>query len=248
MPITPNQGATGGGDTVTITGTNLANATAVHFGEELATITGNTPTSVTVTSPSGCGAVDTTVTTSAGTSTPLSFFYLKSPVVTSVEPDSGAVAGGDTITIRGSGLSGATSVDFGGTPVAPTVVSDSEITVVTPATAAGDVVLTVSTPGGLFDNLVFGFVDPPTAASFTPLVGPAAGGQMVDITGTDLTTASGVSTVTSVTFGVTPATFFYGLTSTRLAVLTPAQATGAVTISLTTTGGSTTVPGAYVYV
>lgn len=57
MPISPNQGSTGGGTTVTITGVNLANATAVKFGSKLATITANTPTSVTVGSPSGaaCG-------------------------------------------------------------------------------------------------------------------------------------------------------------------------------------------------
>lgn len=51
MPISPNQGTTGGGTTVTITGTNLAGASAVNFGSKLATITANTPTSVTVTSP-----------------------------------------------------------------------------------------------------------------------------------------------------------------------------------------------------
>lgn len=51
MPISPNQGTTGGGTTVTITGTNLAGATAVKFGSKPAAITANTPTSVTVTSP-----------------------------------------------------------------------------------------------------------------------------------------------------------------------------------------------------
>ena len=42
MPISPNQGSTGGGTTVTITGTNLSGATAVKFGSKLATITANT--------------------------------------------------------------------------------------------------------------------------------------------------------------------------------------------------------------
>lgn len=32
MPISPNQGSTGGGTTVTITGTNLSGTTAVTFG------------------------------------------------------------------------------------------------------------------------------------------------------------------------------------------------------------------------
>ncbi|MGP3967552.1 IPT/TIG domain-containing protein [Streptomyces sp. 6N223] len=53
MPISPNQGSTGGGTAVTITGTNLANASAVTFGTKPATITANTATSVSVLSPSG---------------------------------------------------------------------------------------------------------------------------------------------------------------------------------------------------
>ncbi|MGY1981270.1 IPT/TIG domain-containing protein [Nocardia gipuzkoensis] len=55
-------GSTGGGTTVTITGTNLSGATAVHFGAEPANITANTATSVTVVSPSGAGTVPVTVT------------------------------------------------------------------------------------------------------------------------------------------------------------------------------------------
>jgi hypothetical protein len=61
MPISPNQGSTGGGTVVTITGTNLSGASAVHFGTKLGTITA--AHSVTVTSPSGAGTVPVTVTT-----------------------------------------------------------------------------------------------------------------------------------------------------------------------------------------
>lgn len=57
MPISPNQGSTGGGTTVTITGSNLTNATAVKFGSKAATITANTDTSITAVSPSGSGVV-----------------------------------------------------------------------------------------------------------------------------------------------------------------------------------------------
>ncbi|MEU7633056.1 IPT/TIG domain-containing protein [Nocardia sp. NPDC049220] len=53
MPISPSQGATGGGTTVAITGTNLGGATAVHFGSKLATITADTTTLITAVSPSG---------------------------------------------------------------------------------------------------------------------------------------------------------------------------------------------------
>src|SRR5437879_3498832 len=79
MPISPNQGSTAGGTTVSITGVNLSGASAVRFGSKPATITANTATSVTVTSPSGAGVVDVTVTTPGGTSNPLSFFYVGAP-------------------------------------------------------------------------------------------------------------------------------------------------------------------------
>ncbi len=103
MPISPNQGSTGGGTTVTITGTNLGGATAVHFGTKSATITAYTPTSVTVTSPSGSGSVPVTVTTPGGTSNPLLFFYIGAPFKSSLSPVSGATAGGGSVTINGWG-------------------------------------------------------------------------------------------------------------------------------------------------
>ncbi|MFD4143022.1 IPT/TIG domain-containing protein [Streptomyces sp. NPDC058572] len=242
MPISPSQGSTGGGTPVTITGTNLAGATAVRFGGKSATITGNTPTSVSALSPAGAGAVDTSVITPGGTSEPVQFFYVQPPVVLSVSPASGAVAGGDTITITGRNLATANSVEFGGTPVVPTVVSDTEITVVTPATAEDEVALVVHTRGGIFDDLAFAFVDPPTMTAFTPVTGTTAGGTLVNITGTNLATA------TDVTFGGVSATSFAALSDTQVAAITPPHGLGAVAVAITTTGGSDAAPLTYLYV
>ncbi|SEO18485.1 IPT/TIG domain-containing protein [Actinacidiphila rubida] len=69
MPISPNQGPTSGGTTVTVTGVNLANATAVHFGDRLATVAANTPTSVSVVPPAGTGVADVTLTGTGLTTT-----------------------------------------------------------------------------------------------------------------------------------------------------------------------------------
>jgi hypothetical protein len=66
--LSPSSGPAGGGTTVTITGTNLADATAVDFGSAAATIVTDSATSITATSPTGSGTVDVTVTTAAGTS------------------------------------------------------------------------------------------------------------------------------------------------------------------------------------
>ena len=65
--VSPPSGSTAGGSTVTITGTGLAGATAVRFGAAAATITADSGTQITVTSPPGTGRVDITVTTPAGT-------------------------------------------------------------------------------------------------------------------------------------------------------------------------------------
>jgi autotransporter-associated beta strand protein len=68
--VGPTSGPAAGGTPVTITGTNLANATAVDFGSTAGTITSDTATQIVATSPAGtAGTVDVTVVTAAGTST-----------------------------------------------------------------------------------------------------------------------------------------------------------------------------------
>ncbi len=55
------------------------------------------------------------------------------PTVTSVSPGSGAAAGGNTVTVTGTGFSGADGVLFGGTPVTGyTIDSDTQMTVTLP--------------------------------------------------------------------------------------------------------------------
>ncbi|MFC9228839.1 IPT/TIG domain-containing protein [Streptomyces decoyicus] len=242
MPISPNQGSTGGGTTVTITGSNLSGATSVHFGTKTATITANTPTSVTVTSPSGTGTVPVTVTTPGGTSNPLSFFYVGAPFKSSISPVSGVTAGGDTVTINGTGLTTATAVHFGAATATPTVVNDGQLTVTAPAgAAAGPVSVSVTTAGGTNNGLTYTYVDPPTIVTIIPNSGPVSGGTGVTIIGTNFTTTQ------SVTFGATPAPFSV-IDDSTLSVASPPGAPGAVAITVTTLGGSATIGGGFNYV
>jgi sugar lactone lactonase YvrE len=68
--VSPNTGPQSGGTSVTITGTNLADAAAVEFGStEAASFKVESETSITAVAPPGtAGMVDVTVTTAAGTS------------------------------------------------------------------------------------------------------------------------------------------------------------------------------------
>jgi hypothetical protein len=67
--------------------------------------------------------------------------------IASISPATGGVAGNTTVTITGTGLDGVTGVTFGGTAgTALTILSPTQLTVKTPAHAAGavNVVLTAA--------------------------------------------------------------------------------------------------------
>jgi hypothetical protein len=71
------------------------------------------------------------------------------PTVTGISPTSGSAAGGASVTITGTGFTGATGVTFGivmATGV--TVVNDTTITCITPAGSTGAASVVVTAPGG----------------------------------------------------------------------------------------------------
>jgi hypothetical protein len=69
--------------------------------------------------------------------------------VTAVSPDVGFAIGGTSVTITGSGFTGATEVDFGGVRARMKVDSDTEITAISPTgPIIGSVDVTVVTPRG----------------------------------------------------------------------------------------------------
>ena len=72
------------------------------------------------------------------------------PVLAGVSPNTGGVAGGTPVTITGTGLTGATAVTVGGTAATSiTVVNANMITATTPAKAAGNYDVVVTTPRGV---------------------------------------------------------------------------------------------------
>ena len=152
--VSPNSGPPAGGTSVTISGVNLTGASSVTFGGVAAAFTNVSDTEITATSPAGSGTVDVRVTTSQGTSAISAadqFTYSTAstaPIVKTISPTSGPAAGGTLVTITGSNLSGANKVTFGGKAATFTVVSDTEITVTSPAHAVGSVSVVVHSPAG----------------------------------------------------------------------------------------------------
>jgi hypothetical protein len=81
---------------------------------------------------------------------PIDSTVVGGPTVSGVSPTTGDVAGGTAVTVSGSGFTGATAVDFGGTSASTfTVIDDDTIDVTSPEVSnAGVVGITVVTPGG----------------------------------------------------------------------------------------------------
>jgi hypothetical protein len=150
--VEPHSGPAAGGTSVTITGTGFTGATAVEFGATTAaSFKVNSDTSITAASPPGTEMVFVTVTTPDGTSaiSPADLFTY-GPTVSKEEPNHGSPSGGTTVTITGTGFTGATAVKFGSTNAASfTVNSPTSITAVSPkARGAETVDVTVTTPAG----------------------------------------------------------------------------------------------------
>lgn len=239
--LDPAGGPVSGGTTVTVTGTGFVNVTAVTFGGVPGTaINVTNSTTLTVVSPGhAAGTVDVLVVTAQGTSantTADNFTYGTIPVITSVAPNTGPIAGGTSVVITGSGFTGATDVTFGGTDATSfTVDSATQITAVAPAHAAGTVDIVVTTPLGINTNTPadnFTYSAAPFITSISPTGGPTAGGTSVVITGT------GFTGVTAVTFGGTAATSFTVNSNTQITAVAPARTAGTVDIVVTSPQGS----------
>ena len=238
--VAPAYGASG--DTVTLTGSRLGDATAVTVGGTSASFTVTDPAHLTVTVPAGSGAADVRVTTPDGTSPVASgavFHYGSppppAPSITDVEPASGPTAGGTTVTVTGQHLSGA-ALAVGGTPATGVSCTASSCTATVPAGPVGTVHVVATTAAGSsatssVDRYTYLAPAPPAPAvtGLSPGSGPASGGTSVTITGTHL----GDGTVW---FGDSVGAS--SCSATSCTATSPAGAPGTVHVRVTTAGGT----------
>ncbi|MHB8571519.1 MAG: IPT/TIG domain-containing protein [Candidatus Dormibacteria bacterium] len=244
--ISPASGPVAGGVTVNLTGSGFTGATTAQFGTVLGTsLVVNNDGSATVVSPAlAAGTYQLTITTAGGSSGGATF-SVGQPAVTGVFPAAGPANTATTVTISGSGFTGATAVTFGSSVVTnPTVNNDGSITVTSPSLPQQTVDVTVTTAAGTSatnanDKFTFG---PPYIAQFSPLGGPSAGGTVVTITGT------GFAGVTAVLFGngtaaqasAAATNVSVNSAGTSITATTPSYVPGSALITVITNGGTAT--------
>lgn len=172
--VTPALGPLAGGTVVTVSGAGLLTTDTVSFGGVAATDVSIDPsgTSVTATAPAGIGVVDIVFTLSDGTELTAqgTYGYIAAPVVASIDPASGPASGGTVVEVTGEGfLPGQTTVSICNVTIAAGEVTVNEegttATFVTPACAAGEAQVVVSTVGG---------ASSPQAYTYTAAATPAA--------------------------------------------------------------------------
>ncbi|KAJ5151513.1 uncharacterized protein N7482_010765 [Penicillium canariense] len=229
--LLPGSGAVSGGNTVTLTGSNLNGATAVTFaGTPASSFIVLSPTQVNAVAPPGtAGIASVVVTTPLGASTALDYTYIAIPAPADAVPSSDITAGGSTIAITGTDLADTTSVKFGTTPAASfTVIDDTEIDAVAPSHVVSTVPINITSPGGTDSSLSFSFQPSPVITSITPTSGPTAGGTTVTITG------AGLINTLDVFFGTTAATAFTINSDNTITATSPAAAAGATAVTVNT--------------
>ena len=118
--VTPTEGPTAGGTTITVTGSNFApGATTVTVGGAAATsvvVTGSTQLTANAPAAANAGPVPVVVTVDRQASNnDIQFSYFAAPTVSSVSPVSGSQYGGTSVTINGSNFAGTPGSSFAGT-------------------------------------------------------------------------------------------------------------------------------------
>ncbi|MHC5020795.1 MAG: IPT/TIG domain-containing protein [Planctomycetota bacterium] len=256
--VSPSSGVVDGGTVVTLNGANFDAATEVSFGgsaaERVTVLSSLLATAVTPRGSAGSVAVAVRNSTGGGATLANGFTYTTTPAgaeIGDVQPASGPLSGGATVTIRGWNLSGTTTVQFGTnsatavTATTPTGVYPAAITCTVPAGSAGDTDVAVTNTDGSRGVLVNGYhyLAGPAITSLTAGALDPAGGTPVLITGSGFNAPSGVQ------FGATAATATVALTSQQVMAWAPAGSAGA-TVSVTVTnpdGQSAVLSGAVTY-
>lgn len=187
--------------------------------------------------PGTAGTVDPTDTYQTAALTNGYEYTALTPVISSITPNYGEPAGGNTIRIIGESFEAASTVRIGGVPATSvTYISSTELRAVIPAGTPGTVSVTVTNSNGesVTDTNAYTYTHSPQISGMTPASGSTTGGDSVVINGNYFT--PGVS----VTFDGTAATNVTLIDASSISVTTPAGERGTADITITNTYGQTT--------
>jgi len=251
MSLSRSSGPAAGGGQIVVSGSNLSAATQVNVGGVASPFVVNLDGTLTVTLPaaSAVGQVsnqpltaDLTVSTPWGTSSTGvadQYTFVPPPVITALDTSVGSAAGGGTVTISGSALSGAVAVYVGTVSTTFTTNADGTLSALIPSVAGSGPApqtldVTVVTAGGVSaigsaDELTL--YPPPVISGLDTTSGSDQGGMVVTVSGT------GLSAATAVFVGTIQSTFTVNQDGT-LSVDVPAGADGTVNITVVSPGGA----------
>ncbi len=233
------------GSTVTITGKYLKNTSLVSFSGmndigAAFTVVSDTQLSVVVPDAAGSGPI--TVVSGGATTSAASITIAGR--VTSFAPEIGPA--GTTVTVYGTGFTGATSVRFNGVASGTIkVLSDTKVTATVPTAATSGPITVVTSAGTLTsaDSFTVGAV-PAIAPSYdrnAPAPAPITADPAAPAGGTDFSKQQTVK-IAGITF--TGMTAQAAPTTTTLAATTTTRATTTAAPTTTITATTTTLPGA----
>lgn len=178
------------------------------------------------------------------------------PTLDGIIPTTGLTAGGTSITITGTNLTGATGVSIGGVAATDvTVVSSTKITATTPAHAAGPVNVAVSTPSGsdvLANSFTYVATNPPVANAVSKSVSAGSSDNPIalDITGGVATSVAvgtqashGMATASGTSITYTPTVGYSGPDSFTYTASNDDGLSAEATVTITVVAAAPTLTG-----
>lgn len=246
--ISPKGGPASGGANVTITGSGFVSGVSVSIGGSSCTgLTLINSTTINCVVPShAIGSVTVSVTNPNSQTTSAANFYTYRvpPMINSLAPSTGAVAGGTNVTITGTGFVAGATIMFGGAQcIAPIVSSSTSLTCTTPSFPAGTANVVITNPDGQMSSpSIFTYMPMPLVNSVAPSSGPVSGGTTITMTGT------GFVSILDVKIDSFVCTNLVVVSSTQLTCIAPTHVAGSASVTITSTDGqSSTTPNAFMY-
>ena len=161
-----------------------------------------------------------------------------------INPNTGPLNGGSTITIEGVNFVTGAIVDLGGSTCTVTNLTSTQINCINAAHTAGNVGITVTNPDGQTTTLnnAYYYQEAPTITSVFPETGNPSGETSITITGSDFLTGATVNIGTNSCTNVTVNS------PSSITCSTPTGIVGATDITISNTDGqSVTFPSGFTY-